>query len=85
MGAVLRNVTPETAEALLIGAGVKPGERITVIIERRVDAVPNRPTTSSSMDRMAKLHAAKGAGAQVHGPLSAEEIDADIREARGDE
>lgn len=85
MGAVLRNVTPENAGALLIGAGVKPGEQVTVIIERRVEAALDRPDAGEVADRMAMLRALKGSGARLHGPLSAEQIDADIREARGDE
>ncbi len=35
--------------------------------------------------RLEKLRALKGAGARRYGPLSAEQINADIREFRGDE
>lgn len=88
-GAVLKDVTPENAGALLIGAGVKPGERVTVIVRRRTGTVLDRPgapsETSREPSRLEKLRALMGSGARSHGPLSTEEIDATVRELRGDE
>ncbi|MBK1839023.1 hypothetical protein JHL17_16550 [Azospirillum sp. YIM B02556] len=87
--AVLVDVTPENVGAQLIGAGVRPGERVTVIVRRRSGAALDRPGTPPAKggepSRMEKLRALKGSGARRHGPLSAEEIEADVREFRGDE
>lgn len=38
--ALLMDVTPENVGRQLIGAGVKPGERVTVIVRRRSDTLP---------------------------------------------
>lgn len=87
-GAVLKDVTPENAGALLIGAGIRPGERVTVIVRRRPEALSDRPGTppgTGELSRMDKLRALKGSGARRYGPLSPEQIDADVREFRGDE
>ncbi|MCW2245514.1 hypothetical protein M2352_001105 [Azospirillum fermentarium] len=84
-GAVLLDMTPENAEAQLIGAGVQPGERVTVIVHRRVTTPTDAKPDPRKPSRLEKLRALKGAGARRYGPLSQDQIDADIHEFRGDE
>lgn len=47
---------------------------------RHLDDVEKVAVRSSRLERLRSL---KGAGARIYGPLSAEQIDADIREFRG--
>lgn len=52
---------------------------------RHLDEVETAERVVGRSSRMEKLRALKGAGARAYGPLSAEQIEADIREFRGDE
>ncbi|WP_157879020.1 TraY domain-containing protein [Pararhodospirillum photometricum] len=54
-------------------------------LTRHLDDIMREQGASETQSRLERLRALKGAGARIYGPLSAEQIDADIREFRSDE
>jgi hypothetical protein len=63
LGAVLKDVTPESVAAELIGAGVKPGERVTVIVRRRARSL------LEAADQLGTIATANGLTEEVLGDL----------------
>lgn len=79
--------TVENIPEAMLEAGFRPGQQVRIQVEYidvdTPEAAPENGTRKGN--RLEKLLALKGAGARLHGPRSAEEIDAEIREFRGDE
>lgn len=54
-------------------------------LTRHLNDIVTEQSGGTAQSRLDKLRALKGAGARMYGPRSAEEIDAQIREFRGDD
>lgn len=81
-------LSPEVRERLERAASRMKRSRSFLVQEalmRHLDDVETVEKVAVRSSRLEKLRSLKGAGALIYGPLSAEQIDADIREFRGDE
>lgn len=54
-------------------------------LARHLNEIVAEQSGGAAQSRLDKLRALKGAGARMYGPRSAEDIDAQIREFRGDD
>lgn len=73
----LSGVTLETMPQAMRKLGIGPDETFSIIVRSEAGAEMRK-------SRMDRLLAMKGAGARLHGARSVEEIDAEIREFRGE-
>jgi len=83
---VLHGVTLETMPQAIRKLGIRPDQTFSIIVEREENA-PEADTAKGDEEgsRLGKLRALKGAGSRLHGERTMEDIDAQIREFRGDE
>lgn len=58
---------------------------VQAAITRSLDDIVSEQTRTEHRSRLEKLRAMKGAGSNIYGPRSEEDIEAQIREFRGDE
>lgn len=87
MGHIVRDVTRETFPDVVRMHNLKPGQRFTIIIEEasqaEQEAAVAKEKTGGTVS--ARFQALAGVGAMIAGPRTMAEIDADVREIRGDE
>ncbi len=78
---------PDDTRARLDDAAMKTHRSRSVLVQEALERYWSDLVTEqgSRKSRLERLRALKGAGARQYGPLSAEQIDADIGEFRGDE
>lgn len=79
---------PETKDRLDRAASVTRRSRSFLVrqaLDKHLDAILREPAVEDNKDRLARLLAYKGAGVGPDGGRTMEDIDAQVREFRGDE